>query len=95
MSVNTCKFQGLPDTTGDVEAAYFSTAAAALRLLRTYRCVTAAKDYGAIHIWRDDNGVLRGELSRWMITRDQQIFKTLVAARLWIAASLVAIQEQQ
>lgn len=74
---------GLPDTKGVIEADGVSSFAAVLRALRAGHAATTAGDDGAINIWRDDNGKLRGEVMRFMITQDSQTFNNQALIAPW------------
>lgn len=74
-----------------VKAVPFLVRSHALKALTRYRAVTTAGDIGALTVWRDDSGQLRGERYRNMGTRDAQIFRSKRAMAVWLKDAMVKI----
>jgi GH15 family glucan-1,4-alpha-glucosidase len=63
-----------------------------LDVLRAGLAATAAGDCGAINVWRDLSGSLRGEAMRRMITVDSQMFADLQEVASWTRKWLEKIE---
>jgi transcription termination factor Rho len=46
--------------------------------------VTLSGNNGALNIWKDDDGYLRGESMKYCITTDKQIFSTPEQMNKWV-----------
>lgn len=75
---------GLEGVKGKIETECASSVSKMIQIFRNYGAATAAGDDGAICIWRDDRGILRGDLQRYMITMDKQEFATIKAMHEWV-----------
>jgi uncharacterized protein YllA (UPF0747 family) len=83
---------GLPNTTENQDCEIVSTVTAAFNVLRQGTAASASGDNGAINLWYDDDGDLRGERMRFLITEDSQTFSTKKEARTWLKDALQKIQ---
>lgn len=78
---------GLPGTNGkDRKCIFVSSVSglqASLRKLKASNGITAANDDGAFNIWRDDEGYLRCQSFRYLVTQDTQKFKKVKDVLDW------------
>lgn len=49
-----------------------------------YACVSAG-DNGAINVWKDDAGMIRGELTRYCVTVEKRIFASYTDAEICVS----------
>lgn len=82
----------LPGTQSPKEYESCSSATGAIKALRKGLAATASGDRGAINLWRDDTGQLRGERFRFLLLQESAEFGTIASARIWYAASLKTIE---
>lgn len=68
----------------EVGGKFVGTPAAAIRALKDNRVASLAGDRGAVTVWRDDAGNLRGDFSRWRITQDSILAKSKAELRRWL-----------
>jgi len=83
--------RGLTDTRGDRDAVFVLSAAGISSTIKAGKYATAADSNGAIGVWIDDKGQIRGEAMRHLRTIDSQTFKTIKAAKEWYVAWLKKI----
>lgn len=64
----------LPDTDGKPREAFFFKNAEGIKksVMKNGGAYTTAGDNGAINIWIDNNGIIRGELMRRFVTVDSK-----------------------
>lgn len=67
-----------------IDGKFVASPAAAIRALTDNRVASLAGDRGAVTVWRDDAGNLRGDFSRWQITQDSILAKSKAELRRWI-----------
>lgn len=67
-----------------IDGKFVRTPAAAIRALKENRVASLAGDHGAVTVWRDDAGKLRGDFSRWLITQDSILAKSKAELRRWL-----------
>lgn len=82
--ISTSRLSGLPGTARDVDAVNVSTPTGASRWPFKGRAVTAAGSTGALNVWRDDQGAIRCEFMRNMVTLDSATFDTITKAKRWM-----------
>jgi len=68
----------------ELEGAFVKSAAGAVRGLAKTRVASLAGDRGAVTVWRDDAGKLRGEHSVFLVTRDSIVAKSMAELRRWL-----------
>lgn len=70
-----CQLEGLPGIKKRIIDAYCinNTSDIEPTLQLGYAC-TSAGDNGAINIWKDDAGIIRGELMRYCVTVEKRVF---------------------
>lgn len=84
---------GLPGTDGGPrDAEMFSSASAALKILRKGLAATTAGDNGAINVYRDDSNKYRCEMMRHMVSMDAQQFTTQAEVREWLRQWMLEIE---
>lgn len=83
---------GLPNTTGNQDCEIVRSIAGAFKALRRGVAASAAGDNGAINLWYDDDGDLRGERFCFMITQDSQTFQNQKEAGTWFKEALRKIR---
>lgn len=82
----------LPDTDAAIECEFASSPSRALRVLRTGKAATDAGDRGAINLWYDDSGKLRGtRYVHWMQV-ELKTFRTQTLAAKWYKSALKKIR---
>lgn len=84
----------LPNTKDPKECEFFRSVTKALAIIRRGLAATAAGGAGAINVWRDDSGQLRGELFVRQSLVESAVFGTVVSARRFIAQWLLKINPQ-
>lgn len=77
-------YSGLPGTSGDVMTAEAASVADAMRCVRAGVPVGTAGDSGAITVYRDDEGRLRCDFQRYMVTLSHEITGTQKRTREWL-----------
>lgn len=82
----------LPNAKGRKDCELFHSVAKAFAILRRGLAATAASDNGAINLWYDDGGNLRGQRMRFMVSQDLRTFKNQKEAGAGLKDALVAIQ---
>lgn len=60
--------------------------------LRKYRVCAAAGDEGCITVWRRDDGDIGADFQRYMVPRDEQVFKCVAALKPWIKKLLPRVE---
>jgi len=83
--------RGLPDTKDAVECVFARSASAALRVVRIGKAATDAGDRGAIDLWYDDNGDLRGTRCVHLAQVELKKFRTQAQAAKWYRGVLKKI----
>lgn len=81
--MQTFNFNGLEGVKGTLKGPIVRTRSAAAVGLLNFRIVSAAGDYGAVNLYRDDSKTLRGERCEYQRTVESQTFKTKKAALEW------------
>lgn len=76
-----CQLKGLPGVKRRMVDAYHITNTSDIEptLELGYAC-TSAGDNGAINVWKDDAGIIRGELMRHCVTVEKRIFASYTDA---------------
>lgn len=54
-------------------------------------CATSAGENGAFNVYKDDDGNIRCELMRYMVTIESKIYKRLSDAEKWVNKAFVRI----
>jgi hypothetical protein len=81
--------RGLPGTDGsERECDLVRTVTAAFRSLRRGRPAAFAADNGAINVWRDDAGTLRGERYFYTAVRESKKFSSLKKLAVWLKRAI-------
>ena len=75
---------GLPETKGELDCVIVRSVTAAKKVLRKGLAATGAGDNGAWHVWRDDNGELRGESFCRMVKQDSRVFTNIKNMEPWL-----------
>lgn len=83
--------KGLPNTKDPIECEFAHSASAALRVLRTGKAPTDAGNRGAINLWYDDDGKLRGTRCVHLMQVELKTFRTQTAAAKWYRSALKKI----
>ena len=65
-----------------------------LRSIRNYRIVSAAGDYGAVTVWRRDDGQYGSAFSVWMVHRAEATHTSLKSLGAWLDTWLPKMREQ-
>lgn len=86
------EMRGLPDTKDAIECIFAHSPSAAIRILRTGKVATDAGDNGAINIWYDDNGKLRGARCVHLMQVELKTFRTQALATKWYRSALKKIR---
>lgn len=90
---NLYTFSGMTGVSGSLHGPIIHSVSAADAALRKHRMVSAAGDHGAVNIWKDDDGALRGEFQRFCVTLDKQRFKSKAHALEWLKKWLPRTRE--
>lgn len=85
------ELRGLPNTKGVVEYEFASSASAALRVLRKGKAASDGQRNGAINLWRDDDGKLRGSRCVHFMEVELKTFRTQSQAAKWYRRALKKI----
>lgn len=86
------ELRGLQDTKGDVECVFAHSPSTAIRVVRTGKAATDAGDNGAISLWYDDNGKLRGTRCVHFMEVELKTFATQAKAAKWYKGALKKIR---
>lgn len=87
-------FTGLPGVRKKmIEGVYSRTPGGFIAALEKHRVVSAAGDDGAVTVYRDDKGRLRGMFCRYMSILASETFPTKAACRRWLAEFLPKMYE--
>ena len=79
------EFAGMPGVKKKLKGPLVSSVTAFLREIDKHRIVSGAGSYGALNLYRDDKGVLRGERHVRHFTGASAEFKSKAAAKRWLA----------
>lgn len=70
-----CQLVGLPGVNNRDIDSYWINDTSNIKPTLEHGCAcTAAGNNGAFNVWKDDSGIIRGELSRWRLTVEEKIF---------------------
>lgn len=94
MKQHLFEFEGMPGVKKRLKGPAVSSVTAFLREIRKHRIVSGAGDYGSLNLYRDDKGILRGERHVRHSTMASAEFKSMAAARRWIAEQLPLCRNQ-
>ena len=84
---------GLPGTDGrKIECEFVGSVTAALFALSKGKPATLAADNGAINVWRDDAGCLRGERHFHKSVRESKRFYSKRELGVWLRGALKKIR---
>jgi hypothetical protein len=75
-----------------VEKFFYSTSAA-IKIMRKMGAATTASVKGSLTIWKDDNGIYRGERHYHMFTENEIKCNTQKELKKWIARHLKRIHD--
>lgn len=70
------------------------TISAFMTAIKKHRVASAAGDMGAITLWRDDRGQLRGAFCRYLSVLSEEQFTSQAAARRWLSSWLPECEHQ-
>lgn len=81
-----CQLKGLPGVKRSKVDAYCinNTSDIESTLELGYAC-TAAGDNGAINVWKDDAGIIRGELMKYCVTVEERTFASYVEVEKYVS----------
>jgi hypothetical protein len=92
------RYVGLPGVKGGVlesDASFKKSVSGFIRgLTPTNRVVSGACDYGAITVWRDDDGMYRADFCRRMIVIDGIVVKKKVTVAKWLKTWIPKMSER-
>lgn len=79
---------GLPNVRRAMDAVNIRSPRDIKRIIAAKKGATTAADHGAITFWRDDSGILRGDLQRYCVTVESATFRSyrdiLPVAERWL-----------
>lgn len=87
--MDTFSFRDLVGVRGTLKGPIVQSKTRAAAGLRKFRIVSAAGDYGAVNLYKDDSGKYRGERCEFMRTAESRIFETKKAALPWFADQIL------
>lgn len=76
----------------DVPCQIFTSVSQIKKILDKNEAATTAGGNGAINIYKDDDGFLRGELMRHLRTIDKKIFNSMDELKKWATKWLIEIK---
>lgn len=75
---------GLPNSDGDLFGEIASSRTNAMQLIKHHKAVTAAGSFGAINIWRANDGTIQAEFQRHFHSLSFGVFRTYTGLDLWL-----------
>lgn len=79
------RMRDLPGRKGITLLVGVGSIAGAMKYLREGEIgISSAGDDGALDVYRQRNGVLRGRFHRYMVTQNDETFKSLKEVRAWL-----------
>lgn len=84
---------GMTNMAGTHEGPFVRSVTGAMKAIREHRVCSCAGDHGAVTLWRDDDGVLRAQFSRYLSTKVEAQFETKKAASDWLKTWLPRVHE--
>jgi hypothetical protein len=82
------QFQGMTGVKGKLKGPLVSSVTGFMREIQKYRIVSGAGSYGAINVYRDDKGKLRGERHVRHFCEASAEFETKKQMRDWLTEQL-------
>ena len=86
------EMKGMKGVAGSRAAAFCKTASDARRALEAGKVAAAAEDYGAVIVWRDDSGTLRGDRQKFRHSEEECEFSSMTKALKWFTAACKQIK---
>jgi hypothetical protein len=82
--ITTHNFKGMEDVKGTLKGPMERDAVKALKLLKDYRIVSTAGDYGAVNVYINDAGKYRAQFMHYCEVLNDQTFETKTELYGWM-----------